>query len=183
MRILIATANRIVLGGVEKYLQSLIPSLIDRGHSVGLLYEYPSSIREQWIDTEAGHVPSWCSKELGVEPTLRALQAWAPDVVYSHGLDDATLERRLLDSYPVALYAHTYYGTCVSGRKSHSWPRIQPCGREFGASCLALYYPRRCGGLDPRTMWQLFQLQAKRKSMLPDYTAVLVASRHMFREF
>jgi glycosyltransferase involved in cell wall biosynthesis len=183
VRILIATSNRILVGGVEKYLQSVIPGLIDRGHSVGLLYEYPSNASKPGIDSQAGQVSSWCLQELGADALLRSLQAWAPDVVYSHGLDDSNLERRLLDSYPMALYAHTYYGTCVSGRKCHSWPRIQPCGRQFGAPCLALYYPRRCGGLNPQTMLQLFQLQSKRKSMLPDYPAVLVASRHMFREF
>ena len=32
-------------------------------------------------------------------------------------------------------------------------------------------------------MWKLFQTQSKQKSRLPDYRAVLVASRHMYREF
>jgi glycosyltransferase involved in cell wall biosynthesis len=183
VRVLIATSHRGLLGGVEKYLQSVIPGLIQRGHSTGLLYEYPFNAAEEGIDSEAGRMPSWCSTELGADSVLRSLQTWAPDVVYSHGLDDTELERSLLDSYPAALYAHTYYGTCVSGRKCYSWPQLQPCSREFGATCLALYYPRRCGGLNARTMWQLYQLQSKRKSRLPDYQAVLVASRHMYREF
>jgi glycosyltransferase involved in cell wall biosynthesis len=183
VRIVIATSHRGLWGGVEKYLESMIPTLIQRGHSVGLLYEYPLHANQEGIDSAAGRVPSWCSSELGVDSVLHSLQTWAPDVVYSHGLDNSELERSLLDSYPAALYAHTYYGTCVSGRKCHSWPRIQPCDRKLGAGCLALYYPRRCGGLNPRTMWQLFQLQSKRKSTLPDYQAVLVASRHMHSEY
>ncbi len=183
MRILLATSHRGLLGGAEKYLQSVLPGLIQRGHSVGLLYEYSSDTAEPGIDSQAGHIPSWCSMELGVDSLLRSLKTWAPDVIYSHGLDDSELERSLLDSYPVAMYAHTYYGTCVSGRKCYSFPRLQPCDREFGAPCLALYYPRRCGGLNPRTMRQLFQLQSERKSRLPDFQAVLVASRHMYREY
>jgi glycosyltransferase involved in cell wall biosynthesis len=183
VRILIANSNRLVLGGVEKYLQSLIPSLLGRGHSVGLLYEYPAAAAEEGIDSQAARMPSWCSSEQGVDSVLRSLKTWAPDVVYSHGLDTTELERSLLDSYPAALYAHTYYGTCVSGRKCHSFPQLQPCDRQFGAPCLALYYPRRCGGLNARTMWQLFQLQSQRKSRFPDYQAVLVASRHMHREY
>jgi len=138
---------------------------------------------EKGIDSKAGRVSAWCTAELGVGSALASIQAWAPDVVYSHGLDDNELERHLLDSYPAVLYAHTYYGTCISGRKCHSFPRIQPCARQFGASCLALYYPRRCGGVNPRTMWRLFQLQSKRISILPDYHAVLVASGHMYREY
>jgi glycosyltransferase involved in cell wall biosynthesis len=183
VRILIATYSRQLLGGVEKYLQSLIPNLQSRGHSVGLLYEYPSNAREEGIESEASNLSSWCSMELGVDTVLRSLQAWAPDVVYVHGLDDGALELSLLDAYPSALFAHTYYGTCVSGRKCHAWPRLEPCARQFGAACLALYYPRRCGGLNPQTMWQRFQIESKRNARLSSYQAVLVASRHMYREF
>lgn len=183
MRILIANSRRILVGGVEKYLQILIPALLQRGHSVGLLYEYPSDASTEGIDSEGQGLSSWCSKQLGVDSVLRSLKAWAPDIVYSHGLDDGALERSLLDSYPAVLYAHTYYGTCVSSRKCHAWPRLEPCARKLGPACLALYFPRRCGGLDPRTMWQLYRLQSERNSRLPAYQAVLVASRHMYREF
>jgi glycosyltransferase involved in cell wall biosynthesis len=183
VRILIATSHRGLWGGTEKYLQSMIPALVQRGHSVALLYEYSFDAAAQGIDGQSGGIPSWCSQEAGVDSSVRSLAAWKPDVVYCHGLDDSRLESALLEKYPMILYAHTYYGTCVSGRKCYSSPRLQPCGRKFGASCLALYYPRRCGGLNPRTMWQLFQLQSKRISRLPDYQAVLVASRHMYREF
>lgn len=182
MRILLATSHRGLSGGAEKYLQAVIPRLAERGHSLGLLYEYPFH-GEPGIDSGVVRIPSWCSKELGVDAALRSVGAWAPDVVYSHGLDDSGLERSLLASYPAVFYAHTYYGTCVSGRKCYSSPRIEPCSRQFGAGCLALYYPRRCGGLNPRTLRQLFQLQSQRKSTLPDYQAVLVASRHMYGEY
>jgi glycosyltransferase involved in cell wall biosynthesis len=183
MRILIATVSRGLLGGVEKYLQSVIPGLIQRGHSLGLLYEYPLDAAAEGIDRLAGQIPSWCSRELGVDSALRSLATWKPDVVYSHGVDDGGLEGALLKKYPAILYAHTYHGTCISGRKCHSSPRLQPCARRFGAACLIHFYPRRCGGLNPRTMWQLFRLQSERQSRLPDYRAILVASRHMYREF
>jgi glycosyltransferase involved in cell wall biosynthesis len=183
VRILIATSYRGLWGGVEKYLSSMMPGLAERGHSLALLYEYSIDPAVQGIDAQAGRIPSWCSQEAGVDSAMRSVAAWKPDVVYCHGLDDSRLEGALLEQYPAILYAHTYYGTCVSGRKCYSKPQLEPCAREFGPACLALYYPRRCGGLNPRTMWQLFQLQSKRKSRLPDYQAVLVASRHMHREF
>ncbi len=183
MRILIATSSRNLLGGVENYLQSVIPGLLQSGHSLGLLYEYPFNRAAPGIDEQSGWIESWCSSEVGLDSALRSLGAWKPDVVYSHGLDDSRLESALLEKHPTILYAHTYYGTCVSGRKCYSEPRLEPCARKFGASCLVLYYPRRCGGLNPGTMWQLFQLQSKRKSKLPRYQAVLVASRHMYSEF
>jgi len=182
MRILIATTYRGPWGGAEKYLQSVIPSLVQRGHSVALLYESPIDPAAHVIDEEAGEIPAWCSQELGVPATMQSIAAWKPDVVYSHGLDDFHLEGALLDAHPVVLFAHTYYGTCISGRKCFSSPRLEPCTRRFGAGCLAVYYPRRCGGVNPRTMLQLFQLQSKRRSNLPRYQTVLVASRHMRHE-
>ena len=183
MRILIATLNRDLVGGVEKHLQSVIPALQRRGHSIGLLHRYPPKQNEEWIDSGLDRLPTWCSVEMGRDSTLQSIKNWAPDIVYSQGLDDEALERRLLDSYPVVLYAHTYWGTCVTGRKCHALPRISPCGRQFGATCLLLFYPRRCGGLNPQTMWQLFQVQSERKSKLTEYQAILVASRHMFEEY
>ena len=133
MRVLIATASRNLLGGVEKYLQSLMPGLLERGHSVGLLYEHPANAADEGINSKAGRLPSWCSKEAGVDAAVRSLATWKPDVVYSHGLDDSRLVSALLEKYPTIFYAHTYYGTCVSGRKCYSWPKLEPCDRQFGA--------------------------------------------------
>jgi glycosyltransferase involved in cell wall biosynthesis len=183
VRILVATYRRGLMGGAEKYLQSVIPGLIQHGHSVGLLCEHPSSPGEERIDSQADGMPYWCLSELGLDALLLSLEAWAPDIVYSHGLEDFELERRLLERYPMALYAHTYHGTCISGRKCHVRPRLQPCSRQLGVGCLALYYPLGCGGLHPGTAWRMFQVQSKRKRSLPHYQAVLVASRHMYREF
>ncbi len=183
MRVLIATYSRDLLGGVEKYLQAMIPGLIERGHSVALLYEIPSNTAEDGIDSQAERVPAWCSRDLGVDSVLGSAATWSPDVVYCHGLDDSRLEDALLQKYPTILYAHTYVGTCVSARKCYAWPQLRPCDRQLGAACLSLYHVRRCGGLNPIVMWQLFQIQTRRKSRLPAYRAVLVASRHMQREY
>ena len=183
MRILVATAHRRLVGGVEKYLQSVIPALQERGHSIALVYDYPYEGGDGAIDSHAVAVPYWCSMELGVPAAVRAIQEWSPDVVYCHGLDNSALERSLLDLYPTMLYAHTYHGTCISGRKCHVRPQLQPCSRRFGTACLVLYHPLGCGGKNPMTAWRMFQVQSVRNRNLPDYRAVLVASRHMFQEY
>jgi hypothetical protein len=82
VRVLITTSNRSVLGGVEKYLQLVIPGLLRRGHNVGLVYEYPYSPAEEAIDSAAESLQTWCSGELGVDSVLRSIGTWAPDVVY-----------------------------------------------------------------------------------------------------
>lgn len=183
MRILIAGSHRNVVGGVEKYVQTIIPALLDRGHSVGLLHHYPARFESETVDSLEHKLPVWCSSELGIEEALSGVANWRPDVVYSQGLEDLALENTLPAGYPTVLYAHTYLGTCVSGRKCYSVPQLRPCSRTLGPECLVLYYPRRCGGLHPGTMWRMFRQQSQRRAGFAGYRTVLVASRHMRQEY
>jgi glycosyltransferase involved in cell wall biosynthesis len=181
VRILITTSQRNVIGGVEKYLQSLAPSLLDRGHSVALLYEHELEHAAETIDPPKAGLPAWCSR-VGRNTCLEMIAGWDPEIVYAHGLEDPSLEAALTSRYPTIFYAHTYGGTCISGRKCHLWPRPQPCKRQFGPQCLLVYYPRRCGGLNPTTAWRMFREQSRRNANLQRYEAVLVASQHMYQE-
>ena len=181
MRILIATSHRNLVGGVEKYLQAVIPGLLNQGHEIALLHENRFDAKHESIDDSTS--PAWCAAELGMESALHSVAKWKPCVVYCHGLELSGLEDALLNAYPTVLYAHNYYGTCISGTKCHSSPHASPCARRFGPSCLLLYYPRRCGGLHPGTMWGMFRRQSRLNSGLPRFRSVLVASRHMLHEF
>lgn len=183
MRILIATSHRSIAGGVEKYLQRLLPCLAERGHQVALLYEYRFNPAGERIDAPALGVSCHGTEESGEEEGLRFVHEWKPDVVYSQGLESADLQSALLDEYPTVLYAHNYVGACVSGEKCHRWPAPKPCDRQFGPMCLAHFYPHRCGGLNPVTTWKLYQRAQQRNRHLQCYSAVLVASEHMRLEF
>ncbi|HYL36144.1 MAG TPA: glycosyltransferase family 4 protein [Bryobacteraceae bacterium] len=183
MRILIASTHRSLVGGVEKYLQSILPALLERGHHIGLLHEYPCDRTKEQIDASAAGLPAWCVAESGLTETLHVLASWRPDVVYLQGLESLPLEQALLDRYPTVFYAHNYYGSCVSGSKCHMSWKPQPCTRKMGLGCLLQYYPRRCGGLHPGKMLKLFQIQSARQSRIPRFRAILVASQHMLREF
>jgi glycosyltransferase involved in cell wall biosynthesis len=184
MRILISTHNRSVIGGIERYLQVVIPALAERGHAVGLLYECLSNPGLATVDEADGRIPAWSWTDIHAEsPARRSLLDWQPEVVYSHGSESLEMEGWLLDRFPTALFAHVYLGTCISGKKCHSFPQLRPCSREFGLTCLALYYPRRCGGLNPITAWRMFQSHSVRNSRLPSYRAILVASTHMYSEY
>jgi hypothetical protein len=57
MRILIANVNRNLVGGVEKYLQTLIPGLLARGHETALLHENGYDADTERVDP-AG-LPVW----------------------------------------------------------------------------------------------------------------------------
>jgi glycosyltransferase involved in cell wall biosynthesis len=183
MRILIATSHRNLVGGVEKYLQDIMPCLVERGHQLALLYEYAFDPTREPIDARELDLPCRGIYESSVESGLSFVRDWKPDIVYSQGLETAHLQSTLLNEYPTVLYAHNYVGTCASGEKCHAFPRPEPCDRQFGPACLALYFPRRCGGLHPGTMWKMYQRAAERNIQLPRYAAILVASAHMRREF
>jgi glycosyltransferase involved in cell wall biosynthesis len=183
MRILIATSHRNRVGGIEKYLQQILPGLIGRGHQLALLYEYRFDPRTERIDLPELDLPGCGIEESGVDAGLRFARAWKPDLVYSQGLERAGLQSVLLGEYPNVFYAHNYVGTCVSGEKCHAFPSPQPCDRHFGPACLALYYPRRCGGLNPVTMGKLYQRCTENNAQLQKYAAILVASAHMRREY
>jgi hypothetical protein len=157
MRILIATSHRNMVGGVEKYLQAILPSLARRGHPLALVYEYRFDPAKERVDSPELDIPRHGIEEAGADEGLRFVERWKPDVVYSQGMQAAGFQSALLNEYPAIFYAHNYVGTCVSGEKCHSFPRPEACDRQFGTACLALYYPRRCGGLNPLTMWKMYQ--------------------------
>jgi glycosyltransferase involved in cell wall biosynthesis len=181
MRILIVSPFRCHLGGVERYLEAILPGLLKRGYDLALLYRYSVPAGSERIDPPRSP-RAWCLQEQDPAGVLRAVAEWNPDVVYSHGMVDDSLfiEDALLSAYPSILYLHNYDRTCASGRKSHAFPQPQMCTRQFGPACLMLYYPRRCGGIHRGTMLRLFARARRQNEQLHRYAAVLVASRAMY---
>jgi glycosyltransferase involved in cell wall biosynthesis len=169
-------------GGAESYIHSVIPALVSRGHDVALVHELtsPHAIPAEDASPE---IERWCIEEDGLAEVSRRIRRWAPDVVYQHGVFSSTLELELISTTPAVLYAHSYYGACATGTKRYAFPAFQPCTRTIGPACLALHYPRRCGGLNPATTLREFKKQMGRRALLNRYRFVLVASRHMLAEY
>ncbi len=183
MRILVATHHRGLVGGAETYLQALLPLLVDRGHEVAVLAEAPITPGAGGIDALVPGIRSWITREVGGPAALDGVAGWRPEVVFQHGVVDFKLEAFLAASYPSILFAHAYYGTCISGTKRHAFPAVRMCARPFGPACLANYLPRRCGGMNPASMVAAYSLQARRLGILGRYCRILVASRHMEAEY
>lgn len=183
MRILIATSRRVIIGGLEQYLHVLIPELLNAGHHVAMLYDRPAGSAGTMVDPQACDVPIWFCEELERSPALwKALMEWKADVVYSHGLECLGVEQVLLETHRNVMYVHDYARTCNTGRKCYTFPGTEPCSRRFGPACLVLHYPRRCGGLNPWRALRMYQTNSCRSSKLVNYSAVAVASRHMYHE-
>jgi len=150
------------------------------GVEVGLAAEHTSGDGPQTVKTQR---PDRTWKLSGTTQALQLIKDWQPDVIMQNGVEDPSIEDALLSRTPAVLFAHGYYGTCLSGRKRFSSPRLTVCHRRFGTACLALYLPRRCGGLSLATAAHRFWLQRERRSLLSRYRYILVASRAMKNEY
>ncbi|MGH8639095.1 MAG: glycosyltransferase family 4 protein [Burkholderiales bacterium] len=181
MRILLANWSPRRVGGTETYLERIAPLLADAGHEIALAYEVDAPPDRPRLTLPDG-VVSCSLTPADSHAGMRAVRAWAPDVIYAHGLVDPVIEAALLTVAPAVFFVHSYSGTCISGDKTHKLPLVRPCDRLFGPACLALFYPRRCGGLNPLTMTRDYVKQRRRLSLLTQYAAVLTASEHMRRE-
>jgi glycosyltransferase involved in cell wall biosynthesis len=110
---------------------------------------------------------------------LSELRAWAPDICFSHNMEPLEIDRILIGEWPVVKMLHGFFGTCVSGLKMHAFPDADVCHRTFGAACLAMYVPRRCGQLSPLAIVRGYRWASDQQALFSRYAALVVASNYM----
>lgn len=175
MRILLASHHTSRIAGAETYTDIVIAALTARRHDVALLTEQAAVEGREPI---RGAQKQWCTAETGELPALEGARSWEPQVVYVQGLASVRLERALTRLPVAVLFEHSYAGLCISG--SRTWQADgTECPRALGPGCLALYFPRRCGGCSPITMTREYRTQRARQRLRSKYRAIVVASRHM----
>jgi len=184
VRIAITTATARVVGGVETYLDAVLPLLAGNGHELAVLCEYEGPSNRRRIAEDATvPVPVWCAYDMGRRQALTQLEQWRPDLIFAHGLHSFELEAETRAQAPAAAFVHGYHGSCVSGHKAFSWPETRACSRRLGPACLAYFYPRRCGGLNPVTMWRDYRSESHHLDILRSSAMVLTASDYMRNEY
>ncbi len=182
MRIAVVNWSSRRIGGVETYLGEVVPEFLRAGHEVGFFCETDTP-RDREPIFLLDSVPIWSVEAMGLRAAVDGLREWKPDIVYAHKLHRPSVEARVLGLATSVFFAHDYYGACISGLKTFKFPRPMPCHRRFGPACLALYFPRRCGGRSPLTMLRLYVLQSRRLAALRRYDALVTHSEHMRREY
>ena len=181
MRILIANDGFGDAGGVQSYLDAVVPALRARGHATAVLH---CDLQPAARATGAlGGVDEISVARSGLDGAAVQVSRWQPDVVYSHNMSRLDVERRLMDAAPVVKFMHGYFGTCIGGQKMFGMPSAAPCSRRFGAACLLFYGPRRCGPLDLTTFAHQYGWAHDQQALFNGYHAVVVASDHMRREY
>jgi glycosyltransferase involved in cell wall biosynthesis len=178
VRILVANDGLSDAGGVQTYLEAVIPALMDRGHD--LLFGYSTGLGGGEPHSRLRRIR--LSGQSAAE-SYQEIRNWAPDICYSHNMNDLAVDERLADVAPVIKFMHGYFGTCISGLKTHAFPRPVACTRRLGIACLGLYFPRRCGRLRPTTLIPLWRWTQRQRALAARYSAIVVASEHMRREY
>lgn len=168
------------VGGAETYLGQVLPILARTPHDLFFWSEHDSG-RTPMPAVQA--IPRASVSRDGFARALDTLIAWTPDVIFGHGLLEPEHEARLLDLAPAVFFGHNYYGTCISGTKTTMVPSPAPCHRQFGPACLAHFYPRRCGGLNPLTMVHDYRRQSARLSNLRRYKSIVTFSEYIRHEY
>lgn len=181
MRITVVSWSRRKVGGLETYIETIIPELLRRGHDVSFLAErdVPSDRNPLSLPTS---IEKWCVAESGIESTISKVREWSPDVLFTQHLTDSEFELETLDLAPAVYFMHGYFGSCISGTKSFKSPVVIPCDRVFGWKCLLHYYPHRCGGLNPVTMLKQYSAESARHDRLRRYRMIVTNSKHIESE-
>lgn len=181
MRLLLVNELAGCVGGAEVHLRQLIPGLRERGHEVAFLHGQPAPDGPARIAPE--DVPAWCTSTAGAAAVLAGVDAWGPDLVYAHRLINPAVLGPLLRRRPSVFFLHGYFGVCISGARCLKAPRPRPCARKFGWGCLGWYFPRRCGGWNPWTMWRDFRRERRQQVFLRRFDLLLTHSEHVRDEY
>ena len=181
MRILVANDGVGTAGGVQQYLEAVVPGLQARGHELRVLHTGVASTAA--AAGALSGVPQIGAAVLGIDEAIAEAIDWNPDLAFSHNMQNLDLEQRLIESVPVVKFMHGYFGTCLSGLKTHGFPKVSGCDRTYGSACLALYYPRRCGPLAPAVAFRQWRWMERQRTLLPRYHRIVVASEHMRDEY
>jgi glycosyltransferase involved in cell wall biosynthesis len=180
LRIAVITRFVTRVGGVETYLEHVLPKLRSKGHAVGVWYECkPEPGSDRYLPDA---IPAWHLDQADLAAMVTTLTKWRPDVVFLHGLSSSSTEVALEGIAPLVIFLHGYHGTCISGTKTRAFPSATPCSHTLGPACLMRYYPQRCGGWSPVSMWSHYKQQRTRQSLLARCTLVTTLSEHMRRE-
>ena len=180
MRIVVNNTFARLCGGVESHLSRVIPALEKAGHELAFLFELNAPADLPRLSNSG---LTWCVSDIGLINAVRELRNWCPDVLYTQAISDPQLERMILEAAPAVRFAHDYFATCISGRKAFAFPSTRVCSRAFGRQCLVNYFPRRCGGLSPVTMWKNYLRCKERLELMQYYRCILVASEAMRTEY
>ena len=174
MKLLVVTHSTQPLGGTESYLKELLPCLTASGIDVGLAAEI---VRPAQLDSVRAPQHDWNWNVEDARSAVKLVEEWSPDVVMQNGVVDPEIEAAFLKARPAVLFAHGYYGTCLSGTKRFASPRLAVCHLPFRPRMSPHSTSRDDAEVsNPLTAARRYSLQRSRLRLLSRYRYIIVAS-------
>jgi glycosyltransferase involved in cell wall biosynthesis len=179
MRILVAAQRLGHAGGMERYLEIVLPALVARGATVHVLAReidtVPRGVTAERVSWADEHDAPGTTARVAAQ---RALEAFAPDVAVAHNVMDAGIVEALRAAPRLAYHVHDHRPFCPNGDRV--FPRsgrncTQPLGRPCAVHSLTdgcAYGPRR------RTL-TLIRRRERLRDAIAAADGVIVASRYV----
>ncbi|HEX3467464.1 MAG TPA: glycosyltransferase family 4 protein [Candidatus Elarobacter sp.] len=185
MRVLVAAERLGSAGGMERYLDVLLPKLVARGATVHVLARRidPSShgngdgagvVAEQVPWAEEHDAPS-----LAARAAVRdAIAAFAPDVAVAHNVMDAGVVEALRAAKRLVYHVHDHRPFCPNGDRV--FPRTgRICIEPLGRACTIHSLTDGCAYGPRRRTARLIRSRERLRDAVGAADAVVVASRYV----
>jgi glycosyltransferase involved in cell wall biosynthesis len=179
MRMLIAAERLGSAGGMERYLEVLLPKLIARGATVRVLARQidavaPGVIADQVAWAEEHDAPSAAARAA----VARELAAFRPQVAVAHNVMDAGVIEAMRGAERLVYHVHDHRPFCPNGDRV--FPRSsRNCTEPLGRACAVHSLTDGCAYGPRRRTAQLIRNRERLRDAIAASDGVIVASRYV----
>ncbi len=177
MRILVAAQRLGRAGGMERYLEIVLPALVARGATVHVLAReidtVPHGVTAERIAWAEEHDAPGTAARVDA---LRAIGAFAPDVAVAHNVMDAGIVEALRAAPRFAYHVHDHRPFCPNGDRV--FPRSgRNCAQPLGRPCAVHSLTDGCAYGPRRRTLTLIARRERLRDAIAAADATIVASR------
>jgi glycosyltransferase involved in cell wall biosynthesis len=179
MRVLVAAERLGHAGGMERYLELLLPQIAARGatvHAVARRIDTaPAHVAAARINWAEEHDPPSAAARGAMERTVAALK---PDVAVVHNVMDAGIVEALRTVPRLVYHAHDHRPFCPNGDRV--FPRTgRICTERLGSPCTVHSLTDGCAYGPRRRTARLIRIRERLRDAIVAADAVVVTSRYM----
>lgn len=151
MKVLHINEHLATKGGVETYMQTLLPILRERGLDARWVHDHPAENDVvPTIQLRGFARPGFGNQSEVRERTRRLLADERPDLVHIHNFQNVGVVQACLDAVPTLMTTHDYRASCPAS--SFFYKRTQEiCQKDrVGPGCVTTTLTKRCLTLRPQ---------------------------------
>ncbi len=181
MRVLVAAERLGRAGGMERYLEVLLPKLIARGATVRVLARQidasPAGVGTEQVPWAEEHDAPSAAARAAVR---NAVAAFAPDVAVAHNVMDAGVVEALRTAGRLVYHVHDHRPFCPNGDRV--FPRTgRNCTEPLGRACAVHSLTDGCAYGPRRRTARLIRSRERLRDAIAAADVVIVASRYVAR--